>query len=200
MLTTRDESLGQFESENGIVFGLQGWRPNEPQAVSITWFNDNTAMVLDQHGRPIHGILLDDGKIVKFATSAPIATEDGAVVLRPQFSSHADVVMALESEGIDWQAYTVRYKLSSGRGMMKPKMPKQKAVDLIERITKEGATSVSMHRTIACVGWPQLPYDELMKLVDCPIATEEGLELIPDVNLREDALRAFKELKGVVTA
>lgn len=78
------------ESPGGFVFGPQGWTWGQPQVRSITFCVDGTCRVCDQHGRPIRGITIDregqQRKEVLFATS-----------------SHAQVIVALEAERIDWR-------------------------------------------------------------------------------------------------
>ena len=52
-----DENLsGEFRSPGGFVFGVAGWTWGEQRPTSITFFLDGSAMVCDQHGRPIKGV------------------------------------------------------------------------------------------------------------------------------------------------
>ena len=94
-------------SPGGFEFGVQGWNWGEPRPRAITFFLDGTAMVTDQHGRPIKGASLD-GKEVWFATRPPQNDDPtpgqvkvGTMVRK--LASHADVVAALEAEGISWR-------------------------------------------------------------------------------------------------
>lgn len=46
---------------------------------------------------------------------------------------------------------------------------------------------------LACAGWPQLPYEELMKLKELPPTPVAELKKIKDTALRRDALQARRE-------
>lgn len=52
-------------------------------------------------------------------------------------------------------------------------------------------------RTLACAGWPQLSYKELMELPDLPPTPEEELKKIRDPKLRAEALRARREVDSL---
>ncbi len=101
-MANNEEFSGQLRSPGGFVFGVQGWSWGDPKPTSITFFLDNTCKVSDQHGRPIKGTLVDN-KEVRFADTAPIADHGGAVIPRPQFATHEQVIAALAEERVDWQ-------------------------------------------------------------------------------------------------
>lgn len=46
---------------------------------------------------------------------------------------------------------------------------------------------------LACAGWPQIPYAELMKLNELPPTPLEELRKIRDPEMRRDALKARRE-------
>ena len=93
---------GEFRSPGGFVFGVQGWTWGDQRAASITFFLDNTAMVCDQHGRPIKGTVVDN-KILRFAITPPEARlGDDTPIPRP-LATHLQVVEALAVERIDWK-------------------------------------------------------------------------------------------------
>lgn len=94
------------QSPGGFVFGPQGWSWGIPMPNSITFFLDGTAMVCDQHGRPIRGCMTPEGKEIKFATTNPPANSDGKVEPRPFLASHAQVIAALAQERVDWLRLT----------------------------------------------------------------------------------------------
>ena len=48
-------------------------------------------------------------------------------------------------------------------------------------------------RTLTCAGWPQLPYEELRKLVELPPTPLAELKKIRNPQLRKDAIRARRE-------
>lgn len=73
-----------FESQNGLVFGIQGWSWGEPRPTSITFFLDGSVRVSDQHGRAIKGVTVG-GEAVIFANC-----------------THQEALEALAQEGIDW--------------------------------------------------------------------------------------------------
>lgn len=52
-------------------------------------------------------------------------------------------------------------------------------------------------RKLTCAGWPQLPYEALMKLKELPPTPLEELRKIKDSSLRKDALRARRETDEV---
>lgn len=92
---------GEFRSPGGFVFGVQGWNWGEQRVTSITFFLDGTAMVCDQHGRPIKGTVVDN-KVLKFVTTSP-EIQGGDTAARAKCARHAEVVAALAVERIDWQ-------------------------------------------------------------------------------------------------
>lgn len=94
---------GSAVSPGGFEFGVQGWHWGEPRPKSITFFTDGTAMVSDQHGRPIRGVMdATTGKELRFVMTAPMADRTGAVAERPGFATHAQVIEALAAERIEW--------------------------------------------------------------------------------------------------
>ena len=166
-MADQDNLAGQFTSPGGFVFGVAGWSWGEQRPTSITFFLDGSAMVCDQHGRPIRGVA-NDGKEVWFATSPPEGMmvtsgaappyskrfrevlEGGKLVKKTPLATHAEVISALASERIDW--------------------------------TK-----------LVCAGTPQLPYEQLKKLLDLPYISTAEIRRIPDEGLRRDALRIRRE-------
>lgn len=62
-------------------------------------------------------------------------------------------------------------------------------VQTIEALKAEGID----WRTLACAGWPQLPYEELKALSELPPTPMEELRKIRDPILRKGALRARRE-------
>ncbi|MDE2237968.1 MAG: hypothetical protein KGK30_08780, partial [Elusimicrobia bacterium] len=108
--------------------------------------------------------------------------------------THAQVVAALAAERIDWLAYTVQYRAKDGSIRAHAGMSKADADKMRTRLLREGVGAVAMARTIACSGWPQLPYDELIKLPELPPTPIEELRKIRDPQMRKDALRARREL------
>lgn len=182
-------------SPGGFHFGLQGWSWGEPIPKSITFFLDGSAMVCDQHGRPIRTVLSDDGRVLRFADGPPAADREGRVVPRPQFATHQEVVAALTAEHIDWLSYTVKYKLGDGSVKSRSGLTKEAADKLFNQLMKEnfGNAQPVVDRTIACSGWPQLPYDELKKLPELPPTPDEELRKICDHQLRRDARRIRSE-------
>lgn len=100
---TSNEIYG-MESPGGFAFGVQGWHWGEPKPKGITFFLDGTAKVVEQHGRPIRGALIDN-KEVLFATAPP--TQNDAPGIRKHFATHLQIIMALEAERIDWQQLTI---------------------------------------------------------------------------------------------
>ena len=94
------QTLGEFQSPGGFVFGVQGWTWGDPRPKSITFFLDGTAKVSDQHGRPIKGTVVDN-KEVRFAQGPP--KNDDMPNTRAHLASHAQVVAALTAERVDWR-------------------------------------------------------------------------------------------------
>ena len=181
------------ESPGGFAFGLQGFTYGPSVPKSITFFLDNSCIVADQYGRKIPGTITPDGTVVKFADSTPDAMQDGIVVARPQFATHQQVIASLNAERIDWLSYEVRYRARDGQARTQSNLTLDAAVKLQARLLKEGNTFVVATRTIACAGWPQLPYSELVKLPELPPTPEEELARIQDPQLRKDALRIRRE-------
>ncbi len=158
--------VGQLKSPGGFVFGIQGWTWGEQRPTTITFFLDGSAMVCDQHGRPIKGTVTD-GKEVWFAMSPPEGVmvtsgvappypkryrevmEGGALVKKSPLATHAEVIASLARERIDWA-------------------------------------------TLISAGVPQLSYEELKKL-NLPMASIEELRRIPDPELRKVTLRVRRE-------
>jgi hypothetical protein len=107
---------GGLVSPGGFEFGVQGWNWGEARPVSITFFLDGSAMVCDQHGRPIKGTMVD-GKEVWFATTPPKAERDNSLPYEKRFidhnkrklplGTHAEVITALVDERIDWTKLSV---------------------------------------------------------------------------------------------
>lgn len=104
-------SPGGFE-----FFGLVGWAPPPQGVVGITFFIDGTAMVTDQHGRPIRGVVKPGSTPIYFAMQPPkqdnqnpgyreSINEQGKKTL-VKLATHLEVVRALEGEGIDWRGLT----------------------------------------------------------------------------------------------
>ncbi len=96
------------ESPGGFVFGPQGWNWGTQKPKSITFFLDGTAKVSDQWGRPIKGTVDSNQKKVDFAEGPPTGDETdmwkaGIPTKRTKLATHAQVIAALESEGIKWQ-------------------------------------------------------------------------------------------------
>lgn len=180
---------GEFQSPGGFVFGVQGWSWGEPRPRSITFFLDGTAMVCDQHGRPIKGTIVGSEEVY-FARTPP--SPDDVPSERAALATHARVIAALAADGFDWLAYDVRYRLN-GTEKVYNNMPADKAKQLAEKLAKDGNTTVKMARTISCAGWPQLPYAELARLSELPPTPLDELRKIRDPLLRQDALRARRE-------
>lgn len=195
---------GLVVSPGNFEFGVQGWSPGQPIPKSITFFLDGSAMICDQHGRPIKCSVIGD-KEVRFADSPPEGNHDGLVPPRPQFATHAQVIAALTSEGINWLSYQVRWTPKSGGSRVKHGLTLEAAVKTQSTLVSDGNANVIVAREIACAGWPQLPYSELKKLplsVLPPSSVDrsshesymEDLRKIPDPSLRVDAMRFRKEM------
>lgn len=174
-------------------FGVQGWSYGDPKPTSITFFLDNTAMVCDQYGRQIRRAV-QDGVELRFADTPPLADRDGGVMLRPQFATHAQVIDALQAEHIDWLAYEVRYRARDNRHNIRSGLKLADAIKLQSRLMQEGASQVTIGRTVACAGWPQLSYAKLKELPEIPPTPAEELRKIRDSQLRKDALRIRHEI------
>lgn len=193
------ENFGDNISPGGFTLGDDGrcfgsdyrYAPSVPK--SITFYLDNTAMVADQYGRPMRGVITAEGKTVLFADRPPDGDREGVVIPRSQFSPHAQVVAALTAEGFDWLAYEVRYVANDGRQRTSPNLTLEKANELMEKMASSGTQKVGVFRMIACAGFPQLPYDLLKKLPELPPTPYEELRKIRDSKLRQDALKARRE-------
>lgn len=103
-MTEQDQDYYGVTSPGGFIFGVQGWTWGEPRPRTITFFLDGTVKVCDQHGRPIKGCVVDGGKQVKFALTAP--SHDDPPTGRTGYATHAQVVAALAAERIDWRTLT----------------------------------------------------------------------------------------------
>lgn len=189
---------GQYRSPGGFDFGIQGWSYGEPVPRSITFFIDNTAVVTDQYGRVIRRAILPDGREIKFADKPPESMQDGVVVARPEFATHAQVIEALVAERIDWQSYEVRQIKKDGTQNVVSGLTLDKAILKQRQFIDGGARSASIERSIVYAGWPQLPYEELKKLTEVPHTPESTLMKIADPVLRRDALRLRRETSQAV--
>lgn len=181
-------------SPGGFEFGVQGWQWGPPIPKSITFFLDNTAMVCDQYGRHIRRAVSEDGREIHFADSPPEANKEGTIRPRPQFATHAQALAALEAERINWLAYEVSYRDKSGNRKMRGGMTMEEAAKVQVKLLHEGCTLVVLDRTIASAGWPQLSYEELLKLPELPPTPTDELKKILDARLRKDALRIRREV------
>ena len=104
-MADNNDAIGNIVSPGGFVFGVQGWTWGEPRPRSITFFLDGTAMVCDQHGRPIRGTTVE-GKEVLFATSPPTIEFEGHKTVgyaKRKLTTHAEIIAALAEERIDWR-------------------------------------------------------------------------------------------------
>lgn len=181
-------------SPGGFEFGVIGWVWGPPTPKSITFFLDGSAMVCDQYGRHIRrAVNPTDGTELRFADSAPDASKEGEILPRPQFATHAQVLAALVAERIDWLAYEVRYRDKTGQRRVQAGLTQAAAIKLQTKLLQDGCSAVLAERTIACAGWPQLPYAELKKLPELPPTPESDLRKIRSAELRKDALRARRE-------
>lgn len=99
---------GMTVSPGGFEFGVQGWSYGEPRPKTITFFLDGTAMVCDQHGRPIRAALLEkegeQPRELLFAVKSP--QQDDKPGAREKLSTHQQVVEALQAEAVDWKRLT----------------------------------------------------------------------------------------------
>lgn len=95
------DGVGSIVSPAGFVFGVQGWNWAEQRFRSITFFfgcgndccnkqgvcpHDGRAIVSDQYGRPIKGVVLDGRQEGVFFDKC----------------THAQVIEALANERCDW--------------------------------------------------------------------------------------------------
>lgn len=190
-------AVSKRDRQADFEFGVQGWTWGDPVPKSITFFLDNTAAVCDQYGRHVRKAVLDSGAEVVFAGSPPDASKEGTIVPRPHLATHAQVIAALRAEGINWMAYEVRHLTVNGP-KLKGNLTLEQAQELQIKMIKEGAKQVSMERSVACAGWPQLPYEELKKLPEVPPTPIEELQKIKDPKLRKDALKFRAEATAAV--
>jgi hypothetical protein len=103
MLQKENDHVGTFKSASGsFIFGVENWVWRDPVPTSVTFFIDGTAIVNDQYGRPIRGVI-HDGHETKFAPTPPVADSSGEIVPRPEYANHQQVIEALRSEGIEWK-------------------------------------------------------------------------------------------------
>ncbi len=180
-------------SPGGFEFGVQGWQWGPPVPKSITFFLDGSCVVCDQYGRQIRRAVLADGRELRFADGPPDGSREGAVVPRPQYASHAATIAALAAEGINWQAFELRWRDKTGAPKHRGGMTQAEAASMQARLIGEGCAPVIVDRAISAAGWPQLPYDELKKLAELPPTPLAELKKILDTNLRRDALRMRRE-------
>lgn len=185
-------------SPGGFEFGVQGWAWGPPIAKSITFFLDGSAIVADQYGRPVRRAITPDGKTVNFADRPPEGNREGTVVPRPQFANHAMTLETLTAEGIDWQSYEVRWRSRDGNMRMQGRMTLDEVTRRQVKLLEEGNTAVMVERTVACAGWPQLPYEQLKRLKDLPPTPLEELAKIPDAAMRRDAMKMRREIAAAV--
>lgn len=189
------------QSPGGFEFGIQGFVYGPPVPKSVTFFLDGSAMVADQYGNRIKGVLMPDGRPLLFADRPPDASKEdasgGPVVPRPQFATHLQVVEALAAERIDWLSYEVRWLGKDSRWHTRDNMTLQAATTYQTKLLNEGNSAVSICRTVVSAGWPQLPYDKLKELPELPQTPLAELKKIRDPELRRDALRIRREADQV---
>lgn len=186
------------KSPGGYEFGIQGLAYGAPVPKSITFFLDNTCIVCDQYGRVIR--TAGEYGELKLAHQPPSATHEGTVVPRPQFATHAQVIAALKLDRFDWQSYEVRFIGRDQQWRTKGGLTLKQAEETQNKLIAEQYAGVVIARTIACAGWPQLPYEELKKLHSIPPTPYEELQKIPDRKLRADALRIRQEVDDALDA
>ncbi len=187
-------------SPGGFEFGVQGFTYGPPIPKSVTFFLDGSALVADQYGNRVRGVMMPDGRALLFADRPPDASkEDAAGAVpdpRPQFATHKQVIDALRDERIDWLAYEVRWRGKDNRGNVRTGLSLAEATKQQARLLQDGNPTVAIERSVVCAGWPQLPYDELKKLPELPQTPLEELRKIRDPQLRKDALRIRREYDG----
>ena len=165
---------------------------------SVTFYLDNTASVFDQYGRPIKGVVLPDGKAIKFATTPPKA-DDCDINLRKSFASHKEVVDIMLTERID----LIQEMNETGAPC-----PSCKGAGHHNNVKCQRCRGNGRRNTIVCSGWPQLPYEQLKKIkrMQWPFdaAHTQGNQRcgcvacnIHDPALRKDALRMKREMDEV---
>jgi hypothetical protein len=155
----------------------------QPVVTSVTFFLDGTAMVSDQYGRPIRGLVLDDGRVVLFAPTPPEANMERTIAARPQYATHAQVVAAL---ALDLRIDLIGEMNAAGVPCHHCKGTGKASGD--RRCAACGGAG--RKRVIVCAGWPQLPAEALAKIARLPPTPESDLRQIPDRKLREAALAA----------
>jgi hypothetical protein len=187
---------GNGLSPGGFEFGVTGWRWPYPVPSSVTFYLDNTASVFDQFGRPIKGVVLPDGKAIRFATTPPKA--DGCDSnLRKIFASHKDVVSVLMGEHID---------LIQEMNEVGSPCPSCKGTGNHSNVHCQQCHGTGRRTTVVCSGWPQLPYDQLKQLnkMEWPFDKEHKVGNqrcgcvscnIQDPALRKDALKMRREIE-----
>ena len=150
---------GTVISPGGFEFGVQGFSYGQPIPKSITWFLDNTAIVADQYGRPVRRIVNNDGTSIDLADCPPNGNQNGVVDARPQFATHKQVIEALNAEKINWLAYEVSYVEAGNNRRKRSGLSFEEAGKVQADLIHKGNRFVTIERTIACAGWPQLSYD-----------------------------------------
>lgn len=199
VLSEHDNQVTELVSPGGYVFscfGPQGVVYAAPIPTGITFFLDGSAVVCDQYGRLMKGVQTNDGRVVLFASSPPEANREGTIVPRPQFASHAEVVEALEAEGVNLLAHEVHYRDKGGKQHVTGGLSFDEANKIQAQRVKEGCTHVSVRRTVTCAGWPQLSCDRqraLKHLLPQEYPVEELLK-IRDPERRKDCLRIYAEM------
>lgn len=154
-------------SPGGFEFGVQGWIWGEPNPKSITFFLDGSVMVCDQHGRPIKGVVSESGEALYFATTPPPATTDNSMPYEKRF--HVD---NMDRNGKHVQKY-----------------PLATHVQVVAALVLERIDWMKLNRA----GTPQLPYDELKKVPNLPLLSDEEVRRIPDRSLRSDLMKLRRE-------
>jgi hypothetical protein len=178
---------GSFVSPGGFEFGVQGWNWAHPIPKSVTFFLDGTALVADQYGRPIRGLMLDTGETVLFAPCPPQHDPEGRVFPRPQYASHAKVIEALLVD--------LRIDLVAEMNAANDPCPACKGKMVTTNGSRCGKCRGSGKRlVIACAGWPQLPYEMLKAIKLVPPTSERDLQRILSPTLRKAALSVRREV------
>lgn len=174
-----------IQSPGGFEFGVQGWNWGTPIPNSVTFFIDGTAMVCDQHGRPIKGAILSStGKEVLFAPAPPAGSREGIVTPRPWLANHEQVIAALMEEKID----VIDHMNSAGTACTRCQGQGKYGNERCRLCKGSG-----IKQTVQCAGWPQIPYDQLTKLKNLPKSADEDIAKISDPKLRRDAMRIRRE-------
>lgn len=178
MATVQEENLANdMVSPGGNVFGIQGWSWGEQRPTHITFLTNGTCRVIDQHGRLIRGVVLGDGVPIYFDRA-----------------SHAQVVKAL----LDDQ--TLRIDVIHEMNETGQPCQRCKGTGLSgerpcnECWHKPTGRCTGIKKTITCVGWPQLPYEQLKLLNELPPTPITELYKIKNTPMRKDALRIRREV------